>query len=86
MRFSKWQGCGNDFVLVDCFKENVSDFAAFAKKVCDRHYGIGGDGVLYVLPSDKADFACASSIRTAVRRRCVVTASAASRAISTTSA
>ena len=56
MRFSKWQGCGNDFVLVDCFKENVSDFAAFAKKVCDRHYGIGGDGVLYVLPSDKADF------------------------------
>ena len=56
MKFSKWQGCGNDFVLVDCFKENVSDFAAFAKKVCDRHYGIGGDGVLYVLPSDKADF------------------------------
>ena len=56
MRFSKWQGCGNDFVLVDCFKENVSDFAAFAKKVCDRHYGIGGDGVLYVLPSSKADF------------------------------
>ena len=56
MRFSKWQGCGNDFVLVDCFKENVDDFAAFAKQVCDRHYGIGGDGVLYVLPSDKADF------------------------------
>ena len=56
MHFSKWQGCGNDFVLVDCFKENVDDFAAFAKQVCDRHYGIGGDGVLYVLPSDKADF------------------------------
>ena len=55
MHFSKWQGCGNDFVLVDCFKENVDDFAAFAKQVCDRHYGIGGDGVLYVLPSDKAD-------------------------------
>ena len=86
MRFSKWQGCGNDFVLVDCFKENVSDFAAFAKKVCDRHYGIGGDGVLYVLPSSRRIFACASSIRTAVRRRCAATASAASRAISTTSA
>ena len=48
MRFSKWQGCGNDFVLVDCFKENVDDFAAFAKQVCDRHYGIGGDGVAVV--------------------------------------
>ncbi|WP_295713883.1 diaminopimelate epimerase [uncultured Mitsuokella sp.] len=56
MKFSKWQGCGNDFVLIDCFKENVKDLSAFAKKACDRHYGIGGDGVLYVLPSDKADF------------------------------
>lgn len=56
MHFTKWQGCGNDFVLVDCYKEKVQDFAELAKVMCDRHYGIGADGVLYVLPSDKADF------------------------------
>lgn len=56
MHFTKWQGCGNDFVLVDCYKEKVQDFAELAKVMCDRHYGVGADGVLYVLPSDKADF------------------------------
>ena len=56
MRFTKWQGCGNDFVLVDCHKESVEDFAELAARICDRHYGIGADGVLAVLPSEKADF------------------------------
>ena len=54
MRFTKWQGCGNDFVLIDC-REKEIDYAAFARKVCDRHYGVGADGVLVVLPSAKAD-------------------------------
>lgn len=56
MRFTKWQGCGNDFILVDCLQEDLKDYPAFAKKACDRHYGVGGDGVLVLLPSDKADF------------------------------
>ena len=56
MHFTKWQGCGNDFVLVDCLQEKIADYAGFAKKVCDRHYGIGADGVLVLLPSEKADF------------------------------
>lgn len=56
MDFTKWQGCGNDFVLVDCLQENIRDYAAFARKVCDRHYGVGADGILVVLPSEKADF------------------------------
>ena len=54
--FTKWQGCGNDFVLVDCFAEKIEDYAALAKEVCDRHYGIGADGLILILPSDKADF------------------------------
>ena len=54
--FTKWQGCGNDFVLFDCLQENIQDYAALARKVCDRHYGVGADGILVVLPSDKADF------------------------------
>lgn len=54
--FTKWQGCGNDFVLFDCLQEDIQDYAALARKVCDRHYGVGADGILIVLPSDKADF------------------------------
>ena len=56
MNFTKWQGCGNDFVLIDCRAQELADYGAFAQKACDRHYGIGGDGILVVLPSDKADF------------------------------
>lgn len=54
--FSKWQGTGNDFVMADCLK-NPAYVATVdcAKEICDRHYGIGADGILLVLPSDKAD-------------------------------
>ncbi len=56
MKFTKWQGCGNDFVLIDCMEAQPEDFAGLSKAMCDRHYGIGGDGLLAVLPSDMADF------------------------------
>ena len=46
MKFSKWQGCGNDFVLINCLQDKVADYAAFAQEVCDRHYGVGADGIL----------------------------------------
>ena len=56
MDFTKWQGCGNDFVVLDCMEKELADSAAFARRVCDRHYGIGADGVLLILPSAIADF------------------------------
>ncbi len=56
LNFSKWQGCGNDFVLADCFAEKIDDFAALAVRICDRHYGVGADGLILVLPSAVADF------------------------------
>ena len=56
MKFTKWQGCGNDFLLIDCREKELADYGAFAKKSCDRHFGVGGDGVLVILDSDKADF------------------------------
>ena len=56
MHFTKWQGCGNDFILVDCRKGEGTDYGALARRACDRHYGIGGDGVLVLLPSQRADF------------------------------
>jgi diaminopimelate epimerase len=57
MRFWKYQGAGNDFVLLDCIKElPPSDLSCLAKQLCDRRCGIGADGVLLLLPSDRADF------------------------------
>src|SRR3954463_12045303 len=55
MKFTKMHGIGNDYVYVNGFAETVADPTAVARKVSDRHTGIGGDGLIMVLPSDKAD-------------------------------
>ncbi len=56
MKFTKMHGCGNDYVYVNLFEEQVDDPAAVSIKVSDRHFGIGSDGVITIGPSDKADF------------------------------
>lgn len=56
MKFTKMQGIGNDYIYVNCFKENVPDPESVSIKVSDRHFGIGGDGLVLIMPSDKADF------------------------------
>lgn len=56
MKFTKMHGCGNDYVYIDCrdrLPENVADLAV---RLSDRHKGIGGDGIILICPSDKADF------------------------------
>ncbi|HEY78126.1 MAG TPA: diaminopimelate epimerase [Dehalococcoidia bacterium] len=55
MNFTKLQGAGNDFILVDA-RNQERDWPKLAAAMCDRHYGIGGDGLLLLLPSAKADF------------------------------
>jgi diaminopimelate epimerase len=56
MRFTKMHGAGNDYVYVDCFKEPFpADPASLARRVSDRHFGVGGDGLILICPSDKAD-------------------------------
>ena len=55
MRFTKMHGLGNDYVYVNGFDEQVDDPAALARAVSDRHFGIGGDGLILILPSNKAD-------------------------------
>jgi len=55
MRFTKMHGIGNDYVHVDCFEQDVPDPAATAVAVSDRHFGVGGDGLILVLPSTEAD-------------------------------
>lgn len=56
MKFTKMQGCGNDYVYVDCTKELINDIPETAIKVSDRHFGIGSDGLILIRPSDQADF------------------------------
>lgn len=55
MKFTKMQGIGNDYVYINCFEESVKDPAGLAKKVSDRHFGIGSDGLILICPSEIAD-------------------------------
>src|ERR1043166_5371518 len=56
MRFTKMHGIGNDYVYVDCFAQPTpADAAALARKISDRHFGIGGDGLILICPSEVAD-------------------------------
>ena len=56
MKFTKMQGIGNDYVYVDCFKEQVKNPAETAVKLSDRHFGVGSDGLILIKPSKAADF------------------------------
>ena len=55
MHFTKMQGCGNDYIYIDCFMENVTNPEELSRKLSDRHFGIGGDGIILIQPTDKAD-------------------------------
>ena len=56
MKFTKMHGCGNDYVYFDCTKESIADESAAAIKLSDRHFGIGGDGIIIIKKGTKADF------------------------------
>ncbi|OHB72191.1 MAG: diaminopimelate epimerase [Planctomycetes bacterium RBG_16_41_13] len=55
MKFTKMHGIGNDYVYVNCFHEVVEDPVGLAKKISDRHFGVGSDGLILILPSEIAD-------------------------------
>lgn len=56
MKFTKMQGLGNDYIYVDCTKSTLVNPSEIAKKVSDRHFGIGSDGLVLIMKSDIADF------------------------------
>ena len=56
MKFTKMQGCGNDYVYINGFTEKIEDKPAFVRAVSDRHFGVGGDGAIFINPSEEADF------------------------------
>ena len=57
MQFTKMHGIGNDYIYINCFEENVvpDEMIEEIIAISDRHKGIGGDGVIFIMPSDKAD-------------------------------
>ena len=57
LSFTKMHGIGNDYIYIDCFKENftVEDAKKYVPILSDRHFSIGGDGIILIMPSDKND-------------------------------
>lgn len=55
MKFNKMQGAGNDFLLFDGVKNKYENYSKIAKKLCDRRYGVGGDGIMIAEESQIAD-------------------------------
>lgn len=56
MKFTKMHGCGNDYVYIDCFTESVENESEAAIRMSDRHFGVGGDGIILIKKGTKADF------------------------------
>src|SRR3979411_2994929 len=55
MIFTKMHGIGNDYIYVNGFAEKVADPVQTARKISDRHFGVGADGLILILPSQRAD-------------------------------
>lgn len=58
MEFTKMQGCGNDYVYINGFREQIaaSEKPKLAKRLSDRHFGVGSDGLIFINPASEADF------------------------------
>lgn len=55
MRFTKMHGAGNDYIYIDCFTQNVGNPMELSKKISDRHFSVGADGIVLIKPSAIAD-------------------------------
>jgi diaminopimelate epimerase len=56
MKFTKMHGAGNDYIYVDCFAEKLPrDIPDLARRISDRQFGVGGDGLILICPSERAD-------------------------------
>ena len=56
MRFTKMEGCGNDYIYINGFEEEVKYPDMLAVAMSERHFGVGADGLVLILPSEVADF------------------------------
>ncbi|MDP4132715.1 MAG: carbamoyl-phosphate synthase large subunit [Bacillota bacterium] len=55
LKFTKMQGCGNDYIYIDCFEQKIDSPESLSVYLSDRHFGVGGDGIVLICPSDVAD-------------------------------
>ncbi len=55
LEFTKMEACGNDYIYFDCFKQRIDNPEGLSIRLADRHFGIGGDGVVLMMPSKVAD-------------------------------
>lgn len=56
MKFTKMQGAGNDYVYVNCMEQMIDNIPEKARFISDRHFGVGSDGLVLIMPSEVADF------------------------------
>lgn len=56
MEFTKMHGLGNDYIFLDCMGSTPDDLGELARRLSHRRFGVGGDGIICVCPSDRADF------------------------------
>lgn len=55
LKFTKMHGCGNDYIYFNCFETPVEHPEELSVRISDRHFGVGGDGIVLICPSNKAD-------------------------------
>ncbi|MGL5771159.1 MAG: diaminopimelate epimerase, partial [Bacteroidales bacterium] len=56
IHFTKMQGVGNDYVYINSLTEQIADYSEAARLLSNRHYGIGSDGLVIIMPSETCDF------------------------------
>ena len=56
IRFTKMHGIGNDYIYIDCMKSEPDRIPELSIEMSDRHFGVGGDGIVLICPSEVADF------------------------------
>ena len=78
MKFTKMHGCGNDYIYVNGYKEQIAADRKpeLVRRLSDRHFGIGGDGVIFINPGKSASFEMEMYNADGTRHRCAGTASA----------
>ena len=88
MKFTKMHGAGNDYIYVDCFAQPAPrNVGQLARAMSDRHFGVGGDGLILICPVEGADAEMRMfNADGSYSAKCAATASAASPSMSTTTA
>lgn len=78
LKFTKMHGCGNDYIYVNGFSQHIDadNKPELVRRLSDRHFGIGGDGVIFINPGKKPRSRWRCTMRTERVRRCAATASA----------